>query len=81
MAPDSLHEISSFSDRTVTRGRAEDMQVIPSQDGLSLEDGDGIILRFIHRVAGFTAEQFFIDSGGEFVRDEAFFEILDDDCK
>ena len=61
------------------------MQIIPSQDGLSLEDGDKIGLRFIHTLTlqgqNFSAEMFFVVSKGEFLRDEIFVEILDDDSK
>ena len=61
------------------------MQIIPTPDGLYLEDGDKIGLRFIHEFTllggDFSADIFFMASGGEFLRDEIFVEILDDDSK
>ena len=61
------------------------MQIVPNPDGLSLEDGDKIGLRFIHELTllgeSFSADIFFMASGGEFLRDEIFVEILDDDSK
>ena len=60
------------------------MQIIPTPDGLSLEDGDKIGLRFIHEFTllgmDYSADIFFMASG-EYLRDEVFVEILDDDSK
>ena len=70
-----------FNRRTVnvnTGNSAMNMQIIPVRDTISLEDGDMIGLVFTHDQEGFTADGFF-NRVGEFLRDEVYVEILDDD--
>ena len=62
----------------VDSATARNIQVIPTPDTLSLEDGDRVILRFSFTNPAFTPELFFEDAG-EFIRDSTFVYIDDDD--
>ena len=78
-----MSDISNFRPVRVaqdTDNAAENIQVIPQSDTISLELDDRINLRFIFSNPEFTPDTFFQDTG-EFIRDVTTVRIMDDDSE